>query len=279
MKPNFVVLTDFSLAGERARAYAAALAAPLGAVLHLVHVCFPVPVTAAEYGVLLPVMDPGYVRETRDSLARVAAALPVPATAELVETDWYDAVTGALAQHRPLLVVAGLSATHGLLDEWLSNRALPLAHDTGYPLLLVPEHLPAAARHPPRRLALATEDRPFALAPQARALAPLFDALGCDVAVVNVRPPGAPAAGWNGLHAAQQCGLAAALPRSALHQVVHESTAAGILQAVAEVEADVLVLLDQGHGWVHKLFNGSVIAQVLRRTPVPVLLLSAPTGA
>ncbi|WP_302052001.1 hypothetical protein [Hymenobacter sp. BRD128] len=30
MKPNFVVLTDSSPAGERAQAYAAALAAPLG---------------------------------------------------------------------------------------------------------------------------------------------------------------------------------------------------------------------------------------------------------
>ena len=35
MTPNIVVLTDFSLAAERARAYAAVLAAPIKAELHL----------------------------------------------------------------------------------------------------------------------------------------------------------------------------------------------------------------------------------------------------
>ena len=59
------------------------------------------------------------------------------------------------------------------------------------------------------------------------------------------------------------------------HRVVHELPAEGILQAVGELGADGLVLLDLGHGWVHTLFEGSVIQQVLRQTRVPVLLLSA----
>ena len=42
-----------------------------------------------------------------------------------------------------------------------------------------------------------------------------------------------------------------------------------------ELDADMLALLDPGHGWVDKLFDGSIIDQVLRDAQVPVLLLAA----
>lgn len=274
MKPNLVVLTDFSPAAERARAYAAVLAAPLGAELHLIHVFLPTP-TATEYGMVLPYIDEGYVQETRRSLQQVAAALPVPATAELIETSWYEAVEQAVHQHQPLLLVAGLTATHGQLDEWLSNRALPLAHRTGYPLLLVPEHLPDSALRLPARLALAVEDRRFRLAASATAVAPLLDMLGLDIVTVSVLRQEERANGWEGLKAAQHCGLAAAMPQSGLHKVIGDLPAEGILEAAKELSADVVGLLDQGHGWIHKLFRGSIIDHVLRHSPVPVLLLSA----
>nr|WP_233169352.1 universal stress protein [Hymenobacter sp. BT523] len=65
------------------------------------------------------------------------------------------------------------------------------------------------------------------------------------------------------------------MPSCGLHKVVGEEPAPGLLHAVADLEADWLALLDLGHGLWHKLFSGSVIDQVLRRTPVPVLLLTA----
>ncbi|RYU76036.1 universal stress protein [Hymenobacter persicinus] len=273
MKPNFVVLTDFTPAADRVLAYATTLAAPLGAELHLVHVFLPTPITS-EYGTVLPIIDVDYVPETRRALERVAAELPVPATAELVESDWQSAVAQSLDKYHPLLLIAGLTATHGQFDEWMSNRAVPLAHQTGYPLLLVPEHLPQSVQHPPRRLAFAVEDRPFRLVPEARAAAPLFDALGTEIITVSVLEPQERAGGWEGLTAAQQCGLAATMPRSGLHKVVGEHPGTGILQAVENLNADMLALLDQGHGWAHKLFSGSVIDHVLRHVRVPVLLLS-----
>jgi nucleotide-binding universal stress UspA family protein len=275
MKPNFVVLTDSSPAGERAQAYAAALAEPLGAALHLVHVVQPMLVTTLEYGLMPPLLDMGYVRELRQALANAAAALPVPATAEVIETDWYDAVQQALDTHRPLLLIAGLTATHGRLEEWLNNRALPLAHHTGYPLLLVPEHLPAANLKPPRRLVLAVEDRTFTLTPEARALAPLLAALGCEVLATTVFPPEGASSGDAGWRSAQRSGLVPLLAHRALHKVVDARPAAGIWQATDELEADMLALLDQGHGWVHKMFSGSTIAHAVRFSQVPVLLLSA----
>ena len=145
MKPNLLVLTDSSPAAERARAYAAVLAAPLGAEVHLLHV-YPVPAMTSQVGHVMHATNARYIRHERHALEHVAAEMPVPATATTVADGWDDAVGAALAQHQPLLVIAGLTAPDGLLDEWLNNRALPLAHETGYPLLLVPQHLPACGR-------------------------------------------------------------------------------------------------------------------------------------
>jgi nucleotide-binding universal stress UspA family protein len=273
MKPNLLVLSDSSAAAERARAYAAVLAAPLGAEVHLVHV-YPVPPMNTRVGLVMHATNAHYVRRQRHALEDLAAAMPVPATATTTEGEWDDTVQAALDLHRPLLLIAGLTATDGKFDEWLSNRCLNLAHETGYPLLLVPQHLPVAALRAPRCLALAVPDQYFELAPEATAVAPLLNALGTRVVPVTVLPPDRPTAGQRGLAAAQACGLAAGLATAPLHRVVGEDVAAGIRQALDELPADVLTLLDPGHGWVNKLFGGSVIDKLLRHTQVPVLLLA-----
>jgi nucleotide-binding universal stress UspA family protein len=277
MQPTLVVLTDFSPAGDRACAYAAALAAPLGAALHLVHV-FSLPFTSPRMAVAMRYANAEHILEDSRLLQQKADELPMPATTQIIEADWASAVEQALAHYRPLLLVAGLTATDGPFNEWLSNRPLPLAYQTGYPLLLVPENLPLAALHPPRRLLLAVEDRPFQLSPEARLLGPQFDILGSQAFVATVRPSDAPPASQAGLRAAQHCGLASALAQAELHQVVDARPASGIWQAADELEADIVVLLDQGHGWAHKVFSGSVIADVVRYSQVPVLLLAAHMG-
>jgi nucleotide-binding universal stress UspA family protein len=272
MKPNLLVLTDFSPAAERARAYAAVLAASLGAEVQLLHV-YPPLLPLTRVGQVMHATNAHYVRRQRHALDATAAALPVPATAATIEMDWDEAVREALEVHQPLLLIAGLTATDGKLDEWFSNRCLPLAHQTGYPLLLVPEHLPNAALHPPRCLALAVRDQPFTLTPAAAALAPVLVALGTAVVPVLVVPLGQGHAGRRALQAWQDSGLLGSAPRTSLHRVEREEPAAGIRHAVTTLSADVLALLDPGHGWVTKLFGGSVIDEVLRHTQVPVLLL------
>jgi nucleotide-binding universal stress UspA family protein len=278
MPPTLVVLTDFSRAGDRACAYAAALAAPLGAALHLVHV-FSLPFTSPRMAVVMRAANAEHVLKDSQLLQQMASALPLPATTQVIEADWADAVAQVVAEYHPLLLVAGLTATDGPFSEWQSNRPLPLAHQTGYPLLLVPENLPLAALHPPRRLLLAVEDQPFQLSPEAQLLGPQFDMLGCQAFVTTVLPSDAPTDGQVGLRAAQQCGLGAALAQAELRQVTDARPASGIWQAADELEADLVVLLDQGHGWAHKLFSGSVIADVIRYSQVPVLLLAAHLGA
>lgn len=271
MNPTFVVLTDSSPADEPTLAYAAALAAPLGASLHLVHVLDTPLATVLAYGPPQP--DTEYVQAVHLALTQAAARLSVPTTVEVIEGNWQGAHEQALATYQPALLIAGLTATNGPADEWLSNRALPLAHQTGYPLLLIPEYLPKAAVHPPRCVVLAVEDQPFQLTPQGQALAPLFDQLACSITPVTVVPPDDELRGDIALQAVQQCGLAANLVQSKLHRVRDAHPASGIWQAADESEADLVILLDQGHGWLHKLFSGSVIADVLRYSQVPVLLL------
>ena len=276
MKPSIVVLTNSSAAANQARAYAAVLAAPLGAEVHLVHV-YPSPPMTSRVAAIMEATQKRYIRQDRRALEQLAADYPVPATADTLEGTWDDAVRQALDKYRPLLLIAGLTATDGQFDEWLSNRTLPLARETGYPLLLVPEALPATALHPPRRLVLAMEDRPFVLAPETTALAALFDALAIDIIPVTVAPEAGGKSGQEGVRAAQQSGLAATMPHCQLHQVLGSEPAPAILRAVRELSADMVALVDVGHGWIHKLLIDSVIEQVLRETTVPVLLLSAPT--
>ena len=276
MKPSIVVPTNSSTAAKQARAYAAVLAAPLGAEVHLVHV-YPSPPMTSRVAAIMEATKERYVRQERHALEQLAANYPVPATADTLEGNWDEAVQQALDKYHPLLLVAGLTATDGQFDEWLSNRTLPLARETGYPLLLVPENLPAAALHPPQRLVLAVEDRPFTLAPETTALAALFDALAIDIIPVTVAPEAGWQGGQEGLWAAQQSGLAATMPDCQLHQVVGPEPAPALLRAVRDLSADMVALVDIGHGWMHKLLIDSVIEQMLRETTVPVLLLSAPT--
>ena len=270
MTPSIVVFTDFSAAAERARSYAAALAVCLKAQVHLLHVYPPAP-EEARVGPGTHARD---ASENRRLLVQVAADMLGSTTATTVEADWDEAVSEIIRLHQPLLLVAGLTATDGPPNEWSSTRILPLAYQTGYPLLLVPEHLPNAALRPPHCLALAVRDKSFRLAPKATVVAGLLDALRMVPVPVTVFPPEEATSGEQGLRSAQECGLTATLYRSSLHRVIGNQPARGILQAVHELSADMLTLLDPGHGWVYNLFNDNTIEQVLRHARVPVLLLS-----
>lgn len=100
MKPNIVVLTDFSPAAEQAVAYAAVLAAPLAAEVHLVHV-FSLPPTTPRVAMVMHATTTRFLREKHRSLAQAAAGLPGPVTTDLLEDDWDTAVENALVKYQP----------------------------------------------------------------------------------------------------------------------------------------------------------------------------------
>ncbi|OGX87310.1 hypothetical protein BEN49_10760 [Hymenobacter coccineus] len=68
--------------------------------------------------------------------------------------------------------------------------------------------------------------------------------------------------------------LPAAAPLE-LYEEAHLNPATGVLQAITDTQADLLVLVARPRSFLAGLFHRSVTAAVLRHCTVPVLLLPA----
>ncbi len=188
-----------------------------------------------------------------------------------------DAVQEAIARYHPLLLALSLSPEQDVLDYLLRNHVLPVLRATHRPLLLVPETSRPTGL--PRRVLVAVDGEYFALNATALALAPLLASWEAAFSVVHVRPA---SGGAERPGDYEQLGgpLRALLPTAgplALHDDAGSSPAAGLLRALAETQADLLILIARPRSFLGRLFHRSVTAQVLRGCPVPVLLL--PTEA
>jgi nucleotide-binding universal stress UspA family protein len=205
----------------------------------------------------------------------MAQRLPVPADVTLSVESMPKAIAEAVHQHYPLLLVMGLSHEHALLDHWLRNQVLPVLRATQQPLLLVPE---AAALRPPRRVVLAVDAEPFILNAAALQVAALFGAWPQAAYTVASIPARHEQPAFSGEMALADVRTSGLLPRSApleLYEHRHFSAVTGIIQALEDSHADLLVLIARPRSFLGRLFHSSVTAQVLRLSPVPVLLLSA----
>ncbi|WP_460615266.1 universal stress protein [Hymenobacter seoulensis] len=274
MQPTFLVLASLTPSGELSARYAAALGACLPAHLRLLHIYHD------------PGLDPELVtittahairsqEETLAQLTHLARQLPVPAQARLSVQGAFEAVREAVRCYQPLLVVAGLSAEQDLLDYFLHNQALPALRATHRPLMLIPEA--AAPPALPRRVAVAVDAESFTLNAASHALAPLLASWPAEYTVVHVTVPGE-AEAFPGQRALGHLRASRLLPNPAgpeLYAPAHISAAAGILQAVEDVQADLLVLVARPRSFLGRLFHRSCTAQVLRGSRVPVLLLPA----
>lgn len=278
MNPSLLVLADLSASAERAAQYAALLGTPLHAHLTLLHF-YHDPVLELE---LAGVTSADFNRNQADTAAVlrvVARRLSVPAEVVVSVEPMPETIAETVQQHHPLLVVMGLSTEHIVLDHWLHNQLLPVLRATQQPLLLVPE---TAAIRPPRRVVLAVDAEPFTLNAAALQVAPLFAAWP-DVAytVANIRSRHEQPA-FSGEMALEDVRTSGLLPRSApleLYEHRHSSSVTGIMQALEDTHADLLVLIARPRSFLGRLFHGSVTAQMLRLSSVPVLLLPAAAEA
>jgi nucleotide-binding universal stress UspA family protein len=177
-------------------------------------------------------------------------------------------------QLEPLLLAMGLSPELTLPDQVLRNHALPVLRSTHRPLLLIPENSPPPAL--PRRLALAVDAESFTLCAAARAATPLLQAWRAAVTVVHVLAANEQQAfpGQRALAHVRRSGLLPDQPLE-LYEETGVPAAAGVLQAVADTQAEMLVLIARPRSFLGHLFHRSVTAQVLRHATVPVLLLPA----
>ena len=277
MNPSLLVLADLSAPAERAAQYAALLGTPLHAHLTLLHF-YHDPVLELELAGVTSAQLNRNQADTAAALRVVAQRLPVTADVTVSVAPMPEAIAQAVYQHHPLLLAMGLSSEHALLDHWLRNQVLPVLRATQQPLLLVPE---GAALRPPRRVVLAVDAEPFTLNAAALDLAPLFAAWPDAAYTVANIPARHEQPAFSGAMALDDVRTSGLLPRSApleLYEHRHFSAVTGIVQALEDTHADLLVLIARPRSFLGRLFHSSVTAQVLRLSPVPVLLLPAATA-
>ena len=217
--------------------------------------------------------------ETAAALYRLAEELPTQPTVEMA-TDLLPEVAQDLARrHHPALFVlsqpdperAGISVAQGCAE------LLQAGH---YPLLLVPPTAPAD--QPPRRILIAADREPFILTANAQPLRQLLALPGTTLVVAHVSSGVEDDAGCSAaLRAVQLSGLVQGLPTPELRGYEHDNYEEGLLAAVQDTQADLVVVLARERSYLGELFHQSVTARLLAHCPVPVLVLpvAAPDSA
>ena len=275
MNPSIVVLANLLEAAEKCARYAAVLAAPLPAHVALLH-CYHDPVLLVpELAVVMAAQTDRNYADTAAGMKALAQRLP--GTTEVVRSalPLADAVAETVQRYHPLLLAMGLSPEHDFLDELLHNQVLPVLRATHQPLLLVPEAAPAPLV--PRRVLLALDVEPFKLNKAAEKLAPLLAAWQAAYTVTHVVDGREPVTPPRRLALADVRARGVVPPDAPLwlYQEPDATAADGILQALADTQADVVVLIARPRSFLGRRFHHSVTADVLRRSPVPVLLVPA----
>ena len=272
MTPSILVLADLSAATERAAQYAAALGTPLHAELTLLHF-YHDPLLELELAAVTLAQIDRNQADTAAALRAVAQRLPVPVEVRVSVAPMPAAVAEAVDRRRPLLLAMGLTTEHNLLDQVLHNQVLPVLRSTHEPLLLVPEAGPAP--RVPRRVLVAVDGEPFTPTAAGRALAPLLAAWEAAFTAVHVKAHHAQLASPGKMAQADLLASGLLPPGTAvgLYEESHVSPGAGVLQAIDDTQADLLVLLARPRSFLERRFRRSVTAQVLRHCRVPVLLV------
>ena len=274
MKPTFLVLTDLSAAARRAAHFTGLLAAAVGGQLVLLYQKNAALFEPDMSMVTLP--EDYYTQEKHDTdvaMAELARALPAPASVATGGASLYDVLGDLIGLWQPQLLAMALAPEHDVLDHLLVNQALPVLRDSGLPLLLVPN---GAAQNPalPKVVAIAADGEAFRLSAASLALGPLLDSWAADYCVVHVAPPDAP--NDPGLRLAEasvrRSGLLPAAPCTT-YEVRRQPRSAGLVQAAADVQADVLVLMVRPRSLLASVFGRGVAAHVAHACPVPQLLL------
>ena len=275
MNPCIVVLTNLSEAAEKTARYAAELGAPLHAHMALLHFYHDPVMLAPELAVVAVAQTDRNYADAAAGMQALAQRLPGTAEVMVSARPMPDAVAEAVQRYHPLLLAMGLSPEHDFLDELLHNQVLPILRATHQPLLLVPEAAPAPLV--PRRVLLALDVEPFKLNKAAKKLAPLLAAWQAAYTVTHVVDGREPVTPPRRL-ALADVRASGVVPSDAalwLYQGPDATAADGIMQALADTQADLVVLIARPRSFLGRRFHYSVTADVLRRSPVPVLLVPA----
>lgn len=279
MEPSFLVLTDLSPRSQRAVYLTALLAAAANGQVILLHM-ENMPMLEPELG-LVTIPEQYYRQEHRstlDALAALARHLPAPAIVESEAGNLHDVLGELISRWQPQLLVMGLAAEHDVLDEMLMNQALPALRQTGLPLLLIPDETDVA-QDPvlplPRLVAVAADGEAFQLADSALAFRSVMESWLAQYSIVHIVTPHDPSDGGisQAEAAVRQSGLLPAEVKCTTYQIRSQPRSKGIVQAALDIQADMVVILARPRTLLSSIFNLGVSAEVVRISPVPVLLL------
>ncbi len=215
--------------------------------------------------------------DTTAALHRQAATLRTPATV-VVTTDLLPAIAHDLATgYQPALFVLSQADPDHPTASVVADCA-ELLRAGQHALLVVPLAAPAAQA--PRRILVAADRETFALAPAARPLHDLLALPGTELLVAHVSggvedDSGCAAA----LRAVQDSGLVAGLPVPEVRGYTQDDYAEGVLAAVRDTQADLVVVFARQRSYLGELFHRSVTARLLADCPVPILVLPTTTAA
>ncbi len=181
------------------------------------------------------------------------------------------------ARHRPAVFVLRQPNPSYPATASLAAACADLLQAGNYPLLVVSAAAPAAA---PRRILIAADREAFTLEPEAHYLRQLLALPGTELVVAHVSSGAEDDEGCAlALRAVQASGLVAGLPLPELRGYEHADYGAGLLAAVQDTGADLVVVLARQRSYWGGLFHRSVTAQLLATCPVPVLVLPVALAA
>jgi nucleotide-binding universal stress UspA family protein len=275
MALSLIVFAGFYPPARRAMEYADILAQAVDGQLVLLHVnraslFDPNDLTAQDY------YQAELTRQadTAAILYQQAEGLLTTATVE-VATDLLPAVARDLAlRYQPALFMLSQADEDCPAAADLLTSCVEILRAGSYPLLVVASTAPA--EHPPRRILIAADCEPFALTPEAVALRPLLALPGVEVIVAHVSSGVEDDEGCAlALRAVQASGLVEGLLTPELRGYQHEYYAQGLLAAVHDAQADLVIVLARQRSYLSDLFHRSVTAKLLENCPVPVLVLPA----
>lgn len=271
MLPTILVLTDFSAAADHALRYAEGLAGSLGAALVLVPVDAPLPLLTPEWAAT------EHLHSGEQVAGRGLATPPrhrLTAVADTGAGALVEAVMKAAGQQQTILLVVGRPDARGLPAELVAATALDLLRATPYPLLVVPHNTPASV--PPRNVLLAADGAPFTIEPAAEPICRLLNSPAVRLTVVYVADGTTTLGSTTGaLNAVCLAGLVSERATIIPHRVTNVDPAAGILATVPTLRSELVVLLARPHQMPEGVFHHSVTAEVIRCSPIPVLIVPA----
>ena len=280
MSLNLVVFAGFYPAARHTVHYANHLAQALRGQLVLLHVkrasLFDPYELMAEN---LRQEELGRETETAAALYRLAEELHTQPTVE-VATDLLPVVAQDLAtRYRPALFVLS-QPDAGHPDRSVAKDCAELLRAGHFPVLSVGPTAPADQA--PRRILIAADCEPFVMTTSAHELHELLALPGTELIVAHVSSGAEDDEACSAaLRAVQLSGLAKGLATPELRGYENEDYANGLLAAVQDTQADLVIVLARERSYLGELFHHSVTARLLAESPVPVLVLpvAAPATA